>query len=85
MVLGCRDPYFIVIDGGDPYYGVLDVGRPYVIVLDGGDPYASVLDGGGPSSMKSISFERNLFKKRSQNYENVPLGAPYNSNIQREL
>ena len=24
----------------------------------------------------SISFERNLFKKRSQNYENVPLGAP---------
>ena len=25
---------------------------------------------------KSTSFERNLFKKRSQNYENVPLGAP---------
>ena len=36
MVLGCRDPYFIVLDGGDPYSGVLDVGRPYVI--GGGDP-----------------------------------------------
>ena len=22
MVLGCRDPYFIVLDGGDPYSSI---------------------------------------------------------------
>ena len=30
MVLGCRDPYFIVLDGWDPYSSVLDGGGPII-------------------------------------------------------
>ena len=39
MVLGCRDPYVIVLDGGDPYASVLDGGGPSSMVHGGRDQH----------------------------------------------